>query len=331
MTSSNQPSSSLPTGTSTPEVASAARALQQAFFERVLSRIQSPVELLPELERAFPATDLLPAQLLQLDELKRCLDIFRPLHPGQMEKLQQAWDTEYTYESNRIEGNTLTLRETSLVINDGITVGGKSMREHLEAINHRDAIRLMREYAAGTDRMNQAIFLRLHRVVLRSIDEENAGFFRRGRVSVTGSARVFPNPVKVPDLIATVFDAFNSEVPDTHPLVQATMLHHQLVHVHPFVDGNGRTARLMQNLVLLRNGFVVANLKGEVTDRLAYYDALAQADNGQMQPLCGLLYKVERQALMDHLSMVCGEIGENADIDGRGVYFYEKMLAQTNS
>lgn len=297
--------------------------LRQAFFSRVLSTIDSPMDLLPTLEKAFPVCDTLPEALAQLDELKKCLDGFRPFEAAQLEKLQEAWDTEYTYESNRIEGNTLTLRETSLVINDGITVGGKSMREHLEAINHRDALRLMRDISENSSNIDAKIVLQLHRLILRTLNDKNAGFYRQERVGVSGSQRIFPNPVKVPYLMDELFNEFEKDSEITHPVILAAKLHHRIVYIHPFVDGNGRTARLMQNLVLLRNGFVIANIKGGDADKSNYYNAIQEADNGNYANLYRIIVDTERQALFSHLMMMSGDMTDEAK--GKGSYFFERI------
>ena len=296
----------------------------------MLSDMNSPTELLPRFERTFPPQNEPHAALAQLTELKKYLDGFLPLDAQAMEKLQESLDTVYTYESNRIEGNTLTLRETSLIINDGIAVGGKSMREHLEAINHRDAIAIMRAHAAGAGNIDSKILLTLHNQILRTIDDHNAGKYRTVRVGVRGSTRIFPNPAKVPELIEAAFSEFANHAnhtPTRHPIELATRLHHQLVYVHPFADGNGRTARLMQNLVLLRHGYLIANIKGADSDRHRYYEALQKADDGNPADFQQLIYAAERQALFDHLSLAASDISPQAQ--EKGIYLFERMASQT--
>ncbi len=328
MTSSNRPSSSLPAATSGVEVASAAQALRQVFFERVLSRIHSPMELLPALDRTFPLPTSLPEQLSQLDELKRCLDSFRPLNAAQVERLQAVWDTEYTYESNRIEGNTLTLAETSLVIRDGITVAGKSIDEHLEAINHKEAVEFLREIASGDAVLSESVINQLHSLILKnSKHHDERGRFRSVPVVITGTTYVPPQPWQVAKLMESLIEHYREGEGALHPVELAADMHAELVGIHPYIDGNGRTSRLVMNLLLLKSGFPIANISGDRAARGEYYDSLNASHLGHDPiPFRRLVARYVRQAMFSYLAMVSGNVGDDAN--GKGVYFYEKMLAQ---
>ncbi len=156
------------------------QALRALFVEHILAITDNVMDIEKTLALAFPdiEDEDNQAALAQLDDLKRCLDSFRPLNAAQVVNLQAAWDTEYTYESNRIEGNTLTLNETHLVINEGITIGGKSLNEHLEAINHRDALDAIKRIASSETALTEREMQDIHRLILRAIDDENAGFLR---------------------------------------------------------------------------------------------------------------------------------------------------------
>ena len=299
------------------------QAARERFNARIFTTIQSPMELIPIFKKVFPECESVLEALNQLDEIKKCFESFQPYNEAQMEKLQEAWDTQYTYESNRIEGNTLTLRETSLIVNDGISVGGKALREILEAINHHAAVKIMREMAEKRQKLDVRTLLKLHQTVLRTIDDRNAGFFRDVHVGIKGTTKIFPTPVKVPDLIDACFRDFETDSQTLHPLLTAARLHHRLVHIHPFSDGNGRTSRLMQNLHLLQNGFVVANLKGEDSNKIVYYDALDAADAENYEPLYKLLIAEEKYALLRYISMLCGGIGEEEE--AKGGYFFQKI------
>jgi len=213
--------------------------------------------------------------LTEIDALKARLDALRPLAS---ERLRQALDVEYTYESNRIEGNTLTLRETDLVINKGLTVGGKSMREHLEAINHFEAIAYIRELADKNAELTEREVLCIHALVLRGIDRDTAGRYRQVPVAISGSRHTPPQPWAVPKLMEDYGIWLTGEALALHPVVRAAEAHERLVTIHPFIDGNGRTARLAMNLILLKNGYPIANIPGSTEGRLAYYDALEKAN-----------------------------------------------------
>lgn len=302
-------------------------ALRQGFFERVLSHITSPMDLLPALERAFPACRTLPDALAQLDDLKRCLDSFRPLNSAQLERLQGAWDTEYTYESNRIEGNTLTLSETSLVINEGITVAGKTINEHLEAINHKEAVGYLRELVSGEQDVSEWTIKSLHELILKNgKNHDDRGRYRSVPVSITGTVYVPPQPWQVPKLMEELIQHYQAKKTQLHPVELAADIHAELVGIHPFIDGNGRTSRLVMNLILLRAGFPIANISGDRATRLDYYSSLnASHIDHNDEPFRALVAKYVRDGLFRYLAMVSGNAGQDAV--GKGEYFYERMTA----
>ncbi|MEY4980227.1 MAG: hypothetical protein RLZZ352_2497 [Pseudomonadota bacterium] len=325
MTQPNDPPPPIQAGH--PAQAQRADALRQAFFDRVLRGMASPLELVHAIERAFPPCDSLPALLAQLDELKRCLDSFRPLNTAQVERLQAVWDTEYTFDSNRIEGNTLTLSETSLVINDGITVGGKSMDEHLEAINHKEAVRFLRDIAAADEALSERVIKMLHELILKnSKHHDERGRYRTVPVSITGTPYVPPQPWQVPKLMEDLLLHCAAKQAVLHPVALAADVHAELVGIHPFIDGNGRTSRLVMNLLLLRAGFPIANISGDRSARMAYYESLnASHLHGQAEPFRLLVARYVRKSLIAYLAMVSGNIGDDAK--GKGADFFECMLA----
>jgi len=216
--------------------------------------------------------------LTQIDALKQKLDVSRPLLN---ETILQAIDIEYTYNSNRIEGNTLTLRETDLVINKGLTIGGKSMREHLEAVNHYEAIALIKEFVTADNMLNENIIKDIHSLVLRGIDRENAGKYRSVPVAISGSRHEPPQPWQVPKLMEDLNFWIQEEAENLHPVIFAAEIHERIATIHPFIDGNGRTARLLMNLILLQNGYTIANISGDTESRLAYYSGLEKCNLNQ--------------------------------------------------
>ena len=181
------------------------------------------------------------------------LDRLRPLSPGALANLEHAYDLELTYTSNAIEGNTLTQLETNLVIEHGITIGGKKLKDHLEAIDHYDAIRYVREMARQTAPLTESDIRNLHALVLKRSDPEIAGRYATSAryVNTDTGRHTFPSPAEVPSLMGD-FAAWLRTAP-TDPETAFTA-HHRLVDIHPFNDGNGRTARLLMNLVLIRGG-----------------------------------------------------------------------------
>lgn len=212
----------------------------------------------------------------ELGELRARLDALRPLPPESVRSLRDAIALEWTYHSNAIEGNTLTLKETKVVL-EGITVGGKSVREHLEAINHAEAIRFLEGLVDREEEFTERVLRELHGLVLRGIDDRNAGRWRTVNVLIAGASHRPPDHLQVPDEMARLFAAYGLRGGDD-AVERAAWLHREIVRVHPFADGNGRTSRLVMNLELLRHGWPPAVIRKE--DRLRYYEALDLAHTG---------------------------------------------------
>lgn len=216
--------------------------------------------------------------LSKADTLKERLSRLRPLPLGALRKIEDAWDIEYTYESNRIEGNTLTLQETELVVNEGVTIAGKSMREHLEAINHAEAVAYIKDIATQDIEISERTIKEIHALVLHGIDRNNAGRYRNVPVMISGSLHVPPQPYLVDKQMEDFIIRYKEmEMSKTHPLLIAAYLHDELVRIHPFIDGNGRTCRLLMNLYLLRKGYVLVTLKGDNEAKINYYRALERS------------------------------------------------------
>lgn len=212
--------------------------------------------------------------LARIDEKKKKLDAFRPLPSELVKNLDEWFKVAFTYNSNAIEGNTLTHQETALVVEKGITIGGKTVREHLEAVNHAQAIDFITKLV-GEKRSEFVLddILAIHKIVLQKIDDVNAGVFRKVMVRISGSSTVFPNYAKVPELMVEFMQWLHTA--QDHPVIVAALAHFKLVNIHPFIDGNGRTARLLMNLLLLQNGYPCAIIKNE--DRARYIHAIELA------------------------------------------------------
>jgi Fic family protein len=294
------------------------------FFDTTLAPLHSPLELLLVLDRAFPVQKTLQLVLAQLDELKQCLDSFRPLNPQQLEKLLEAWDIQYTYESNRIEGNSLTLRETQLVVAKRMTLKGKSIDEHLEARNHQEAIYYIRDLAAQGTVLSEYIINSIHNIVLGGIDPHNAGRYRSVDVVISGANHTPPQPYMVKKHMENIFLWYDENKRVLHPVLLAAKMHEKIVTVHPWIDGNGRTCRLIMNLILMQHGYPIARISGDDGAREQYYEALDAAQTGALSDLFEqLIAHYVRASLFEFLCMVCGSIDEQ-DKD-KGQYFFERM------
>jgi len=218
---------------------------------------------------------------------KQHLQSSRPLPTIALNKIRESLSIEWTYNSNSIEGNTMSLRETQMVLQEGITVKGKSLREHFETHNHDKAIDYLYSIINEEYTLRSIDILSLHGLVLRSIEEDFAGRIRNGGVRITGANFTPPNANKVPDLLDELIDFINTNPLNLNAIELATIFHHKLVWIHPFFDGNGRTVRLSMNLLLMRCGFPPAIILKN--DRKKYYEALNQANNGNYQKLTLLM------------------------------------------
>lgn len=244
--------------------------------------------------------------LKDVDVLKEQLSTLRPLPEEALKKIQDALDIEYTYESNRIEGNTLTLQETALVVNEGVTISGKSMREHLEAINHTEAINYIKDIAKQDIEISERTIKEIHALILHGIDRENAGRYRTVPVMISGSTHMPPQPYLIEKQMEDFMIRFKQmEEEKVHPVLIAAYLHDELVRIHPFIDGNGRTSRLLMNLYLLRNGYIIITLKGSNDAKVSYYMALEKSHTEHLsEDFQKLVVEAEIVALQKYLSIM---------------------------
>lgn len=204
-----------------------------------------------------------------IEEKKEQLDRLRPLSSAALAQLQRYYDVELTYTSNAIEGNTLTHRETAEVIEHGITVGGKSLRDHLEAVDHYDAVLWMRELASHATPVNESTMRELHRRIVARSEPGIAGAYSALPRRIAGSPVIFPNPAKIPALMKGLGGWLQDAPPTPASAFEA---HFRLTAIHPFSDGNGRTARLLMNMLLIRGGYPPVAVRPE--DRKPYLDSL---------------------------------------------------------
>ena len=189
-----------------------------------------------------------------IDDLKKKLDQHRPLSPSIVKNLQEDLIVRWTYHSNAIEGNTLTLLETKVVL-EGITVGGKALREHFEAINHRNAIYYVEDIIRKEEPFSEWQIRNIHQLILKNIDDDNAGRYRQQNVLISGATSTPPDYTLLNDKMAQLVDWYSNDAHKFHPIERAAKVHADFVGIHPFIDGNGRTSRLLMNLKLLKSGY----------------------------------------------------------------------------
>lgn len=236
--------------------------------------------------------------LERIQEKKTKLDTLRPLPSYALKSIKESMTLEWIYNSNSIEGNTLTLQETKMIIKEGFTIKGKSLREHFEAVNHQDAIEYIESLVSKDYILTEKDILNVHELVLKQIEKEIAGRFRTSGVRVSGANFVPPNALKVNEYITELIDWVN--VSDLNIVLKSAIFHHRFVWIHPFFDGNGRTVRLIFNLLLMKEGFPPAIILKN--DRKKYYDALNQANNGDYSKLVLLVFQALERSVDIYLS-----------------------------
>lgn len=247
----------------------------------------------------------LEAQLERIKSKKKQLDSFRPIPSYALKNIKESLTLEWTYNSNSIEGNTLTLQETKMVIEEGFTIKGKSLREHFEAVNHQEAIKYIESLISDRYKLTESDILNTHELVLQKIEKDFAGRLRTSGVRISGANFVPPNALKVPDLLNELINWVTKS--DLDIIIKSTIFHHRFVWIHPFFDGNGRTVRLVFNLLLMQEGYPPAIILKN--DRKKYYDALNAANNGNYSKLLLLVL----QALERSLDIYVGSFDNTYD------------------
>lgn len=240
----------------------------------------------------------------RIENKKEALNKLRPLPVIAVKKLREQFELEMTYNSNAIEGNRLTLKETFLVISEGVTIKGKPLKDHLEAKNHTEALSFVFDLIDKDKRhtFSERLVRTLHQLVVLDTGKEWAGKYRASNVLITGTDHKPPEAIQVPVLMGDLIDWLRKEKANLHPVELSALLHHRMVHIHPFFDGNGRTARLAMNVLLLQNGYpLVIILKN---DRKKYYRVLALADKGEYGPLVTFIAQAVERSLDIYLKVL---------------------------
>lgn len=288
--------------------------------EKVFNVLNSHPDLAPEVLKAMesrveylsgpnflkqPAIDLKVSVMLErIDSFRSRWQAIKPPTGLQLQKMQKQFRLSNTFESNRIEGNTLTLQETFLVIQEGLTISGKTLHEHLEALNHLEALEFIGEIVSDKLPLTEYRLRQIHQLILKGIDRQNAGVWRRVPVRISGSSHIPPEPWQLGKLMEDYFVFYEQNSHRLHPVILAAEMHERLVSIHPFKDGNGRTSRLVMNLILLQHGYTLATLKGSTEKRMAYYKALESVHKkSDPTPFYRIICRAAEESLKEHLHL----------------------------
>lgn len=193
--------------------------------------------------------------LNKINQLKKEIDTLRPLNKGELQELKKWYETTYTYHTNALEGNSLTLAETKIVLEEGLTIEGKPLRDILEATNHKEALNLLFSLVEKKTKLTEECIFKLHKIFLDKLDSVNAGVYRKIQVYISGEEEKLPQATEVPFLMKNLLEWYEEKSAALHPTILSAEFHYRFVKIHPFIDGNGRIARLVSNLILLQNGY----------------------------------------------------------------------------
>ena len=240
----------------------------------------------------------------RIDEKLKRLNKFRPLPVRAVKKLKEKFEIEMTYNSNAIEGNSLTLRETYLVINEGITIKGKPLKDHIEAKNHQEALEYLYDLVekGKKNTFSENLIRSLNQIVQQSIDKEWAGRYRNSGVIIGGASHEPPEAIEAPALMRKMIKWYSDNNKKLHPVESASIVHHKLVYIHPFFDGNGRTSRLAMNIILMQAGFPLVVVSKN--DRKRYYSALSAADKGNYSLFVNFIARAVERTLDIYLKVL---------------------------
>lgn len=240
----------------------------------------------------------------RIDDKLILLNSFRPLPSSAVKKLKEQFEIEMTYNSNAIEGNSLTLKETYLVINEGLTIKGKPLKDHLEAKSHKEALDYLYSLVEKDkeNTVSERFIRSLNQIVMQDVDKDWAGKYRNSRVIIGGADHKPPEALEIPRLMQNLIGWIDDNKKKMHSVELASILHHKLVFIHPFFDGNGRTSRLAMNIILMQSGFpLVIVLKN---DRKRYYQSLSLADKGNYIPFVNFIARAVERTLDIYLKIL---------------------------
>ncbi|ABW19461.1 Fic family protein [Alkaliphilus oremlandii] len=248
----------------------------------------------------------------KIEKLKSKLNEYRPLTSDEVRRLREEFLINFTYNSNAIEGNTLTLQETALILKEGITIDEKPLKDHLEAVGHKDAFYYIEELVKDKVDLSENAIKDIHTLVLMDKPQQR-GMYRRIPVTILGAVHEPPQPYLVPVLMEQLLREYKEEMKDKHIIEKVALFHLKFEGVHPFIDGNGRTGRLILNLELMKEGYPPINIKFQ--DRKKYYDCFSDyhLKNGDPSMLTTMVANYVEEELEKYISVL--EIANSFDND----------------
>jgi len=238
--------------------------------------------------------------LTEIDKLQQEIDSYRPLPANTLKQLKEYYRVGFTFTSNALEGNSLTETETKIVLEDGITIGGKPIKDYYEALGHSEAYDHIYKLAKNQE-FTEGDISKLHKLFYHRIDEARAGRYRKEKVFISGSRYTLPGPEKIPDLMKSFIINMDAAAKKLHPVEYSAAAHKDFVFIHPFVDGNGRVARLLMNLILLQKGYCIAIIPPVL--RGDYIMALEKAHTND-RIFMEFIAKTVRETQMDYLRLL---------------------------
>lgn len=253
---------------------------------------------------------------LKIEKLKSKLNKYRPLTNREVRRLREEFLINFTYNSNAIEGNTLTLQETALILKEGITIDQKPLKDHLEAVGHKDAFYYIKELVKDKIDISEKIIKDIHTLVLMD-KPQHRGIYRHIPVTILGAVHEPPQPYLVPVLMEQLINEYNQDMKGKHVVEKVSLFHLKFEEIHPFIDGNGRTGRLLLNLELMKEGYPPINIKFQ--DRKKYYDCFSDYHfkNGNPSMLTTMVTKYIEEELEKYISILetANELDNNCELE----------------
>lgn len=244
----------------------------------------------------------------RIDYLKGLVDNKRPLDKVLVDKLKEYYKVEIVYNSNAIEGNTLTKFETKMIIEQGLTIGEKGLKNYLEAVNLSEAMDFIENLIDSKEPLSEKILKDIHYIVLKETvkySNKYAGTYRSLPVEISGSEFKPPQPYLIQSKMEELFNWYDENKDKLHPVKMAALFHFKLVTIHPFIDGNGRTARLIMNFILVQNGYPPAIVKADDKDKATYYRALEKGQiTGNTKPFIRFINNCVVKTLESYLERI---------------------------
>jgi Fic family protein len=238
---------------------------------------------------------------VQIDELIKEIETYRPFSRQLLRELRKFYRISLTYTNNALDGNSLTEAETKMIIEDGLAIGGKTIKEHNEALGHNDAYSLL-EKLSKHDTITESNILKLHRSLYYRISQKNAGKYRKDQIYIPGTDYLPPPYNDVPAKMQEFVDQIPEWSNTLHPLAFAAQLHERIVSIHPFIKGNGRIARLVMNLSLQQSGYPLIIIPPVLRDD--YISTIQLADRGDLQPFFDFISNVAYESVKNHLRLL---------------------------